>query len=336
MPELTLVEPIVSGWRTDLWRVTDGDRFLVVKAYRDPDRGTWRREAAGLRLAQGEGAPALVGVSTDPTLVVMEDLGRGASLADLLLGLDRGAAQRGLAQWAAALAHVHRRTIGRREQYDDALRADGATGPVGSLVDEIGRGMTELAETTAAQGLPAPDGVPATVLSLVEPLLDPATHVLSPGDTCPDNNHLDGDRLRLIDFEFSEFRHPAWDVAYLRVPFPSCWCAWAIPAAAAREGEAAYLAAGGPAGPDWEASLAVATLAWCLVSTGWFIRATFAGEGDRGTDRRPGRRAMILNRLRLASISIVDPGLAAYAHDLAEALTARWGEHPLAWAPAFR
>lgn len=38
--------------------------------------------------------------------------------------------------------------------------------------------------------------------------------VLSPGDTCPDNNLLNSGRLTFLDFEFAAVRHAAWDVAY--------------------------------------------------------------------------------------------------------------------------
>ena len=40
-------------------------------------------------------------------------------------------------------------------------------------------------------------------------------------------------RVVLVDFEGAEWRHVAWDVAYLRVPWPTCWCSWRMPDAVA-------------------------------------------------------------------------------------------------------
>ena len=65
-------------------------------------------------------------------------------------------------------------------------------------------------------------------------------HALSPADVCPDNNLLLPDGCRLIDFEWAEVRHPAWDAAYLAVPWPTCWCSWRIPDASAERALDAY------------------------------------------------------------------------------------------------
>ena len=35
-------------------------------------------------------------------------------------------------------------------------------------------------------------------------------------------------------------RHPAWDAAYLAVPWPTCWCSWRIPEASAERALDAY------------------------------------------------------------------------------------------------
>ena len=59
------------------------------------------------------------------------------------------------------------------------------------------------------------DSTPADVDSLV-------AEALTPADACPDNNVLIGRRRVLIDFEGAQWRHLAWDVAYLFVPWPTC------------------------------------------------------------------------------------------------------------------
>src|SRR2546429_3760393 len=65
---------------------------------------------------------------------------------------------------------------------------------------------------------------------------------LTPADACPDNNVRTAGGLVLIDFEGAQWRHIAWDVAYLAVPWPSCWCAWQLPADVAARAVEAYRA----------------------------------------------------------------------------------------------
>ena len=79
--------------------------------------------------------------------------------------------------------------------------------------------------------------------------LTPTAPVLTPGDACPDNNLLTADGALLIDFEFAEVRHPAWDVAYLRVPWPTCWCSWRLPTAVADRAVARYVERVAPSVP---------------------------------------------------------------------------------------
>ena len=81
----------------------------------------------------------------------------------------------------------------------------------------------------AALGVPIPTGALDELRELRHVLGSDGTAALTPADTCPDNNVLVGDRVVLIDFEGAQWRHVAWDVAYLFVPWPSCWCAWSIP-----------------------------------------------------------------------------------------------------------
>lgn len=52
---------------------------------------------------------------------------------------------------------------------------------------------------------------------------------LVPGDTCPSNAVDSENGPVLLDFEAAEYRHVAWEAAYLTVPWPSCWCSWRLP-----------------------------------------------------------------------------------------------------------
>ncbi|MDT0202835.1 hypothetical protein [Nocardioides sp. AE5] len=325
-----------GGARTDLWRVRDEDgRALVVKAYRDPDSNTWRREAAGLATARGARGPELLAQVADPALVVMGDLGIGPTLADQVLGRDRPAAVAATRAWARALGELHAHTLGRAEVFTAHLGDDVAPAVV---ADEVDRLPALLEALVSNHDLPTLPSLGRLLSGPAGRLADPAHWVITPGDTCPDNNLFTDSGAWLLDFEFAEARHPAWDAAYLRVPWPTCWCAWQLPTEVADDALVVYRSA---TGIDWitadgfAADVEAATLLWCLVSSAMFLGDALTEQGDGGNARRPGRRTMVLYRLALASRITTYAELAAYAGELGEALTRRWGPHPLAMAPAF-
>jgi hypothetical protein len=173
---------------------------------------------------------------------------------------------------------------------------------------------------------------------------------LTPADACPDNNVRTGDGLALIDFEGAQWRHVAWDVAYLTVPWPSCWCSWRLPAAVTRRALDAYRAAA--AVPDTAAfrgDLDAATVGWTFITVPWFLPRALAEDPPlaEGSPRAegslpaapsrvaPSRRATILHRLDQARRSTPMPALAELSGRLHAALTARWGPVALPYAPAF-
>lgn len=166
---------------------------------------------------------------------------------------------------------------------------------------------------------------------------------ITPGDTCPDNNVLVDGRLVLLDFENAQWRHVAWDVAYLRVPWPSCRCSWRMPHDVVDRAVAAYRQAAAAAFPEgaapaFERDLEAATVGLALITATWFLDDAFGAEPalpDRDLNA-PSRRAVIMNRLENASRSTELPALAELAQSLVGELRSRWGTVELAVAPAFR
>jgi hypothetical protein len=167
-----------------------------------------------------------------------------------------------------------------------------------------------------------------------------AARALTPSDACPDNNAFTAQGLVLLDFESAQWRHVAWDAAYLLVPWPSCWCSWDLPADVSAAGLAAWRAAvalpyAGTAA--FEDDLRAARIGWAFISLAWFVAGALAG--DAPIDREaPSRRAMITHRLRRV-VHEPDPRLPGLTSLAAQALAAAeqaWGSHPLALAPAFR
>lgn len=142
--------------------------------------------------------------------------------------------------------------------------------------------------------------------------------------------------LVLIDFEAAEWRSVAWDVAYLTVPWPSCWCAWRLPSSVTSAAVEAYRNAVGLAlAPDFGADIAAASAAWALISASWFLPKALPDDPPL-VKQGPTRRAMIQHRLRMAGAAEASPAMAELARRLGRVLTARWGERPLEYAPAFR
>jgi hypothetical protein len=252
------------------------------------------------------------------------------------------------------VGRLHAATSGCRDEMTDALAATArrlgraSPPPTDEMPDSLDRAAATLADLLPRLGVTPT----AAALDEVRHLQDgfggdDGCWALTPGDTCPDNNVLTDVGAILFDFEGAAIRHVAWDAAYLRVPWPSCWCAWRLPedvAGRALErwrsavvGQVPYVAT-----PAFEADLDRAESGWAAVSTGWFLAGALEGDdvpgGEAGRRVAPGRRALVLHRLAGAAAGTV-PGLAAWRALAAEtraAAEAAWGPVDLKPAPAFR
>ena len=346
--------PFAGGDRSVVVRArrSDTGETVIVKGY-DADRAGegWAREAAALTALVGlrTRAPAAVAVVSSPQVVVMEDLGPGDSVASALLARDPLSAGQAVVDWAEALADLHAATWNDVDAFVAALRhVAGPTAPnPRAMPDVLSDGIQRLRRAAAPMNIEVSEQVIDEVLTIAARLGD-EVQVLSPFDACPDNNVRTVAGLRLIDFEGATVAHPAWDVAYLRVPWPSCWCAWRMPDAVAGRAEQAWRdrlqAQIGPGGsePDWaamDAAVHLASLVWCLVTVGWFLPGASADRrAGGGGDSAPLLRAVVQHRLALVAESD-GPDLIAgreLARQLTAALSSTWKPHELPIAPAFR
>lgn len=324
--------------RSVVRRVRSGGQTFIVKEYLQPEEMTWSREAAGLKAAAGVRAPRLFGSSEDPAVVVMSDLGSGGNLADALLGTAAGYGASGVLAWAEAIGELQAHAADRLDVFREAL-ADGVR--VDGTVAELEDASEAIGVICADAGLPWDESVRSLLAEALEPLLEESGLALTPGDPCPDNNLFSVDGLTLLDFEFAEIRHRAWEAAYLRVPWPSCWCAWQVPDGLSTIALDAYVgAAFGVHGPPatFERDVDLATLLWCIDTCTWYLRAALEPWNPHNTDddRIPGRRTLVLSRLDLATRLPGPEPLVSWIEALRTELLARWGEHPLRLAPAFR
>ena len=86
-----------------------------------PGRSSWSGSPASDHSAHA----SMVGIG-QRAVVVMEDLGEGGCLADLLFGADPRRAEAGLVEAAATVGQLHAASVDRAEEYRELRAALGA------------------------------------------------------------------------------------------------------------------------------------------------------------------------------------------------------------------
>lgn len=333
-------------------------RTVVLKRYVRPEdekpSDSFVREAVSYQLftslaAEDRVCPELFAHEGGHRLLVMEDLGRAPTLAERLMGADARAAERALLSWSHSLGRVHATTAGREPDFDalqrrlgpprskDPLAADGPT-----AIDELpGLLDAELGVTTS----------PATreCAERTKGLLGAERHrAFSPSDSCPDNNLLTSKGVRFLDFEGGCVRNIMFDAAFLRVPFPTCWCAFGLPTGMADAMLAGWRARVRIMWPDLAVDdvllprLLDAQLFWVWFTT-WQLLTSPDLVGCPHAARSietPSRPAVLATRWRRLARSAeecgVDP-VAGHAARVVRALESRFaGDLTLPLYPAFR
>lgn len=352
--DLRVDEVLREGDTTTVLRVraVDGDgekRSLIVKRYHDGGQTGegQRRETAALASVPGAvRVPAVV--ATGPDVLLLEDLGDGSSVADALLGDDAAAAGAAVLGWAEAVAELHGATRDSRAAFGSALARTGLTELAETwLPDRLDEAERLLDRHAGALEVAIPADALDEFTGLADRLSPDGTAALTPSDACPDNNVHLGERLVLVDFERAQWCHVAWDVAYLLVPWPTCWCAWLLPdhwrdAALDRYRTVASDALPAVADDAFVGDVNAAAVGWCMLSAAFTL--DYVLDSDPDLDHRvdparpsPQRRALMLHRLRLAAtVDAGLPALAELAESLHDVLQHRWGDLPLDLAPAFR
>jgi len=344
------VELLRSSKRSSVERVLlsprkgSGDRVVVKRLLASSG---FAAEAAALSVLPTElPVPTLIAEDQAEKLVIMTDVGVGPSVADALLGADPAAAEESLGGWCNALAEVHRSTADLRSTFAVAVAERDPDASV--TIDPMSGWLTGVphALRTCDADLDIPGEFEDELLVLSERLSSESWQALSPGDTCPDNNVIMGSRLFLVDFEEAAFRHVAWDLAYLRVPWPSCWCAWAIPEPVGSVALGRYFTAmnGTIVGADravFDEVVAQATVAWALISASWFLPSALQRNDTIGPPGfiAPPRRTTVLHRIRVAADTAESQGyctLTSAARSWERVLERMWGPQNLPTAPALR
>lgn len=321
----------------------------MLKCYPADDEGTasFAAEAAGLEFTTGTGAaPDLLAVDPAERLIVMTDLGDSPSLADLLLATSPGPARQGFLSWARACGELAVRTVGRRPEFDALLAKYGAR-PASGVRDWLPRRIGEIPGLLTSLSFAAPARLGDDLALLTEHVMSGRFEVFSPGDICPDNNLLTGGGIRFVDFESADFHSVFLDAAYLRMPFSTCWCVFALPGGLAAEAEAAYreLVSGviGELADDeiWSRGLALASAAWTLHAMTYLLDRSVEADASMNPEasQAPTKRQLIRHRWRTLADELDRAAELPAVRGLLDQLLVRtglWQAPELPLYPAFR
>lgn len=329
-------------------------RTLVVKHYPAPpadepahgEPDPFAHEAVSYQLftalpPEDRLCPELVAHDGAKRVLVIEDLGRLATLEDALRGKDSRAAEVALLSWARALGRVHASTAGREADFNALLRRLGAGGAEQDTDPSVASAQLPVLLDDAL-GVPTPGSVRDAVEHAAEGLRTSSCRAFTPVQLWPDNNLVTDAGLRFLDFEMGRVRCALMDASHLRVPFVSSPDALALPQSTADSMVAAWRAevqAVWPVLSDDEAFSAglfdaQLMLVWLYT---WRLLPDLAGPG--GGKHGDGATAMRHRWLVLADHAEQTGAteVASYAAEVAQAIDARFGpglELPL--YPAFR
>ncbi|MBO0795119.1 MAG: hypothetical protein J2P36_29800, partial [Ktedonobacteraceae bacterium] len=206
-------EPVTEGWSAQFspwpWVVRcsiEADRgavpgSVIVKVCRPVDHSRSEperlyHEQVALEFLTSIGStvgPRLFAADDEAGILVMEDLGAGSALEDLLVGSDASAASHGLVAYAEALGRLHAATIGHAEEYYQLRSRYGPVDPTFDRISILGVGIEDafrqLREVIASRPyLPALHDAGSDVDEMLRMLAEPGPYLaLSNGDTCPTN-----------------------------------------------------------------------------------------------------------------------------------------------------
>ncbi len=271
---------------------------------------------------------------------LLEDLGEGETLAERLIAEDPTAATSALFAYARSLGDLHAATSGNAARWSALLAERGSEGgDVGPTAIPWRQAELDLPAFCSDLGIAPPPGLTADTLAIRSALDQPGDYLaFTPADCCPDNNLLRGERVVFFDCESAAMRHALLDACYFLAPFPTCWCAAALPDGLPQRLLAAYQErfAGGP---DFDDQLT-------LVLAGWLVerlitrRLTNWLENDAPWGLSTTRQrvmALIKQLLARPNLATLLPCLAAVASELERQLSARWPDlPPMPLYPAFR
>ncbi|WP_163997789.1 phosphotransferase [Pyxidicoccus caerfyrddinensis] len=170
-------------------------------------------------------APGLIAGDVATRLFLLEDLGTGPSLEDLLNGNDPRAATSGLLAVARLTGQMHARTLGVQADFD-LIRHTLSPRPSRARIDNARYLLDHedrLSRWVRATGAVEAPGTHEDLEVLARELADPGPFLaMTHGDMAPGNTIFTPNGARLLDFEYCGMRHALYDCLMwlLVVPLP--------------------------------------------------------------------------------------------------------------------
>ena len=328
-------------------------RSVIVKATRSPtydptDENGLQTSglakewvACALLAARGlSHGSALLAGDVASGIMVFEDLGEHLiSLVDPLLKGTAEQAERALGLYAMTLGRLHSDTVDCLNAHHEIFEVVFGSGrPRRAPGWRVERDAQLVADKIG--GVP-----PTSELALLSSRLsDPGPWLtLIHGDPCPDNSLFVGERIRLIDYEFSRPSHALLDGIYWRIGFPTCWCAGRIPADVISRVDATYRIELGNSIPlaledtAYRIELTYMSAVWLFSSLSWRLGEALERDEKWGIWSIRGRLLWYLEAvIEMTDAASLLPNINKTAQGWLLELRRRWPEAtPLGLYPAF-
>ena len=295
-------------------------------------------------------APRLYGADRTTGIMVMEDLGHGSTLIELVQGNDPTLATMGLVELMTTLGRLNGQTIGKEEEY---LRIRQALGLVPAYFSSAAEGLlpplriTELFHAMLLKlGISAVTGIDRELTLVTKFWGEPGPFgAYIHGDPVPGNECKVGNERKLVDFEFGGYHHALAEGVYARIQFVTGFYVQRIPDTVALAMENAYraeLVKGCPQAGD-DAIFYRAITEACAYATiamwQWAMPSTLIEYEEWGLSSC---RQRILRRLEILAETTMTFGhleaLGAMARKIREELCRRWPPEvqTMPYFPAFQ
>jgi hypothetical protein len=300
-------------------------------------------------------SPRCYGGDREEGFVLLEDLGEGPRLRELLLGNDPAAAEAALLGYASTLGRLHGATCGREGEYLQLWETLGSPcTPVRQReAESLRKNWRRIEALGSSLRVPWPQGLQTGIEQVLAALRDPGPLLaLTQGDYFPANDMVVNGQLRLYDFECAAFRHALFD-GFVK-PDPPPWRRHHLPAELEQRFETIYrseLIQGCPEASDeeWYARAALEMrMARAVGDTAWYLEMALEQdrhwegdltEAERATSPTVRQRTLLVLEGAAAATEQIGhlEALGAAAQCLADRLHSLWQPAPYEFPlfPAF-
>lgn len=320
--------------------------FVIVKRFKsEPERGFDEWAALAYlteRSVEPPVAPRFLGGDAETRVFVMEDLGPGRTLEDLLRGEDAVAAAEALVAVARLTGRWQARLCDAADDFESRRQtlAPRPASPIAAAAALLRSRSGDIAAWLQAADLTPSSGFSDALERVTRTVERPGPFAtLTHGDMAPSNTHLTASTVRLLDFEYAGIRHALYDGLFWTLVCP-------FPAALIDRADAAYrteLAQGCPAAGDLAAYAdARATVAaWRVLNLLQWLPPSVLAADRSWAPGVSARQALLWHLARFHGLADSAGDLAPLVETLARlrrSLSARWDCHvdPTVLWPALR